>query len=184
MMEAELRQFRGLVFKTAHMNAALVKMDPEDLMQVLWIKVWQASVSFQDGRSRLDLHRYVFQCVTNKVKDLRRDASRDVKRREKHGFREHYIEDVAPFPETFEAQHMSTDADVVFASVEDTFTWPSTVTEEERRVIVLLALDYTIADVSREMGMSRTKVKSLHLRVQEKMQDWNPGVASGELIAA
>lgn len=181
MRQAGVEQFEGLVLSTARMNGGRFKVlgyDEDDVAQILRIKVLQALRAYKPERSQQTLKGYVFTCIANQVKDLRRNAANAVKDANGERVTESYIEDVAPrdglHRDRFEAEHLAADAEQVFALAYDQFDLPSSLTERERRVVILLALDYQRKEVAEILCLSVSTVAAVRNRVQEKMADWRP----------
>lgn len=185
----DVADYEGLVRSTARRFAGrfvVLGLDEDDVRQIIWLKVIQARDSYSRQRSGMEERAYVFMCVANRVKDLKRDAANRVKR----GV-DCYIEDVAssspharqaPDPrDRFEAQYLSIREDEVFAVVDGRFDFPASLDPGERCVVALLALDYTQREVAAMLGLgSRAKVAAVLRAVAEKMADWSPTVGSAE----
>lgn len=169
-LAATLRSFEGLVFTTAQMYAGQVRREPDDLAQELRVRVWRAVTTFDPTRSRQSLERYVFSAITNKIKDYKRDAAREAKRREDTGLTFIQVDDVFLLTHYHFVTH-----DEVFAQVEnESFEMPATVTGDERRVLALLIFGYTRAEVAREMQRTRVEVDEVVRELRGKLADWRP----------
>lgn len=187
----ELRAFEGLVHATAHMFAAQVRREEEDLAQELRVRVWRAVVTYDATKSSLSLERYVFQAVTNKIKDFKRDAAREARRREENGLTFLHIEDMIldrrpteavngngdhrPRQEMFDGLFYFTTREEVFGRIEDgLFTLPATITQREASVLVLLMLGWPRPEVAVRLEIARPDVDGCVLALREKFADWRP----------
>lgn len=171
-MSRELASYEGLVCRTAQLVAGYphVQEDEEDIRQLLRIKVWQALEAHDPtkrGMQNQTREEYVFMCVRNRVKDILKKKVRP----------EDFIEDRAPTDEVrrhrFEGRYMAHDEEAeVEASIEPTVELPSTLTLLEIHVVRLLLLDLNQTEISRQLGVSRQKIRAAHAAVKVKMADW------------
>lgn len=170
-----MRRYEGLIFKTAQMHAHAIEDDPEDVRQILRIKVWRALVAYDASRSQMSRDRFVFMVLTNQVKDL--------KKRKRRG--ELHIEDVAPRGRNqygtagqrdwFDQRYLSEDHEQVYGDVEDDdLVVPSTLTPLERRVVALLFRDYKQTEAARQLGLETREVERAVRSIREKLADWKP----------
>lgn len=165
----ELGDYRGLVFATARRYVGFVDLEFEDLAQELWVKVLVARRAFNPQRSRMTERQFVFMSVTNKMKDLKRDTAN--RRRRGRGSEA----DIADVGHEDEVRHLAQSHDETFRNVDDgTFRLPSTLTEFEVEVVVLLTLDFNQTEAAAHLGVPRTRVRAALASVQEKMADWRP----------
>jgi RNA polymerase sigma factor (sigma-70 family) len=167
-MTQAVEDFEGLVFTTARMIAGQCREDEDDIRQLLRVKVWQALRSYDPQLAKQPVEKYVFMCMRNKVKDL-------VKLKP---YGEVFIEDQSHTDagrERWELRHLSATAEQVFHDVEEERPpLPSTLTELERRVALLLYADYNQTEVARLLGVGRKKVRTAHANIVIKMADWRP----------
>ena len=178
----DLRVFEGLVRTTARMFAAQVGREEEDLAQELRVRVWRAAASYDPSKTTIGLKRYVYSAVANKVKDYKRDAARDARRRELTGVSIIHIEDMRlPFndghgstQEAFESRHHFVLRETVYGRVEEAFVLPSTVTEREASVLVMLMSDATKAEVAASLGITPFAVEECRRSLRLKLADWKP----------
>jgi DNA-directed RNA polymerase specialized sigma24 family protein len=199
-----LGSYEGLIFRTAQeLRKPLflrregkvsvlppVQMEHEDIEQVLRIKLWRALRAFQPermrkrGETRREAEqRYVFMCLTDQGKDLR-------KRRRVTDL---YIEDVAPADmdadtagvqsrDRFEQRYLSSSEEEVYGDVEDPgFTMPATLTQLELEVVVLLAGNWKQAEVARKLSIEKREMEKLMRSVRAKLADWKPDVPGPQL---
>ena len=158
----DLRVFEGLVRTTARMFAAQVGREEEDLAQELRVRVWRAAASYDPSKTTIGLKRYVYSAVANKVKDYKRDAARDARRRELTGVSIIHIEDMRlPFNDGH-------------GSTQEAFVLPSTVTEREASVLVMLMSDATKAEVAASLGITPFAVEECRRSLRLKLADWKP----------
>lgn len=167
-----LRHYEGLVFKTAQRLDPRVELDFEDIQQVLRIKVWRALLAFDPARK--DRDQYVFMCVRDQAKDL-------LKRRLRG---ELHIEDLTRAEsengeqdrrDQFDARYLSSSHEATYGAVEDDDVLvPSTLTQLERRVVVLLYRDYKQAEAARLLGLGKREIEKLMRSIRSKMADWAP----------
>lgn len=171
------------------MFAAQVRREEEDLAQELRVRVWRAAVTYDSRKSRLSLERYVFQAVTNKIKDFKRDAAREARRREENGLTFLHIEDMrlpaAPIEEQHITRRVTQEAfdgrynfiarDEVYGCIEEgLFILPATVTAREADVLVLLMMGIGKPEVALRLGLSRAEVDRCVAVLRVKFGDWRP----------
>lgn len=177
-----LASFEGLVFTTARMFASQVRREEDDLAQELRVRVWRAVTSYDPAKSA-SLERYVFSALTNKVKDFKRDAAREMKRREAYGITFLHIEDtfvsadsVATPAERFDQLHHHATHEQVYADVEnEPFDLPGGVTDDERNVLALLVFGSTRNEIAVLLNLRRREVDLLVRSLRRKFSDWRPG---------
>jgi RNA polymerase sigma factor (sigma-70 family) len=164
------------------MFAAQVRREEEDLAQELRVRVWRAVATYDATKSPLSLERYVFQAVTNKIKDFRRDAAREAKRREDDGMTLLHIEDVRlgwhhhDQQEAFDGVfHFATHEQVYGEIDEGAFTLPATVTAREADVLVLLMVGLSKRQVGERLTLTRDDVEHDVGSLRVKLADWKPG---------
>lgn len=174
----DIGPYEGLVYSTAARYAPLLDDDLEDIAQVLRLKVWQARRSYDPARATQTEEGYVFSCLVNRVKDLLKGQKRLNDRR--HGA-QLYVEDCAASnPGAFEAAYCSAGDLVVEAVVEmESVELPSTLSVDERRVVVLLMLDLRQTEIAAALGVPRSRVRATHSAVRDKMADWSPHLTNG-----
>lgn len=189
-----ISHYERLIFKHAMRVASIVEMDFEDIQQTYRIKAWKALESFDEARfggrpphreGHIDCRcrrcRYVFLCLKNMEKDLLKRVRRG----------DLFIEDLAPSSSSegsglqsrdhFEARYLAAGAEVVYAVVEDDDVHlPSTLTLQERRIVVLLYHDFTQAEIRRHLGIERSEMDRRVKSIRVKMADWRP--SSTELV--
>lgn len=177
----ELANYEGLIFSTAARYASILDDDLEDIQQILRVKVWRSLGKYDPKRSKMDVERWVFQCVRNQVKDLLKSQTR---RNAARNGSQGYIEDESVTP-AFEARYLSESADEVYGASEDeNVKLPSTLTDMERSVVYLLMLDLNQTEIAGVLKITRDQVRRLHAKVQEKMQDWRPGSSAAPVPVA
>ncbi len=181
----DLLPFEGLVHSTARKFAPQLRREEEDLAQELRIVVWRAVRKHDPGRSSLPLKKYVFGCMTNRLKDFKRDAAREAKRREDNGLTFLHIEDMTPGgmmegsnpQEAFDSRYNFIDRDEVYRRIDEgLFVLPAGVTELEATVLVFLMMEMTERDIVVRLGIMRAEVKACIGALQEKFADWSPGL--------
>lgn len=173
-----LEHYEGLIFKTARLLVGVVEDEVEDIQQVLRIKVWRALLAYDPERSKLPRDNYVFSCLMNQKKDL-------IKKRRLNIL---FIEDVAPAPaggdegnfrrqsrDKFEDRYLSAGHDQVFGAVEDDDVLvPSTLTQLERKIVVLLYRDYRQQEIAAALDLPKKQLEKAMRSVRAKMADWRP----------
>lgn len=186
-----ISHYERLIFKHAMRVTGIVEMDFDDIQQVYRVKVWKALESFDEVRfGGRPLHRpgastcrcrqcrYVFLCLKNMEKDL-------LKRKRRGDL---YIEDIAPTGsieasglqsrDRFESRYLSAGADEVYGSVEDEpVLLPSTLSQRERRIVVLLYRDFSQAEIRRDLGLERSEMDRTVKSIRLKFEDWRPSGA-------
>jgi RNA polymerase sigma factor (sigma-70 family) len=194
--EQALLCYEGLVKQTARMlidgthpdmrGRKPMEWEEEDVEQVLRIKVLAALRVYDPsrwkkrgarGQSPRDM--YVYMAVRDKCKDL-------VKLRRRH---DRYIEDLAPGEgprdgvgnglggqrDRFEARYLCETADQAFAEVEDALPpLPATLTERERKVLLLMYEEHRQTEIARMLGFSKREVESAVRQIRVKMAAWRP----------
>lgn len=184
---ADLEQFEGLLFKTTVLLMPYVEEDFDDVRQLLRIKVWRAYESYDSSRSKLTVKAFVFGCLYNYAKDIRKRRHRS----------ELFIEDLAPASasdiggffsqqqERFYAHYLAVPQEIAFLDVEDEApVLPNTLTEEERQVIGFLLLDYTATEITRTLGVGPKRLRAIRDRIEEKMGDWRPDTGDRRIAVA
>lgn len=174
----DIGPYEGLVRATAARYSNYLDDDVEDIAQELRVKVWYSLQRYDPARATQQLDQFVFSCVVNRVKDLLKGQSRLNARRNGGQL---YVEDCsASNPAAFEAEHFSTGVDTVIEAVveQENFELPSTVTPDERRVVVLLLLDLKQTEIALVLGVPRSRVRAAHTTVREKLADWTPSAPS------
>lgn len=186
--DEDLAPFEGLVFSTARMFASQVKREEDDLAQELRIVVWRAVRKHDPTRSSLSLERYVFGCLTNKIRDYKRDAAREHDRRERFGVGFLHIEDMRLIStdsdlggdrqEAFDSRYNFMAREEVYGRIEDgLFELPSTVTEQEADVLVMLMMDLTKPEIMLRLSLTRARVDACVDALREKFADWKPAAS-------
>lgn len=172
----DLIDYRGLVFKTASLIVASVEDDFDDIVQVLWIKVWRARESYDPARSRMPERRYVFMCLTNQVKDIM-----SKRRRGELSLEVIAVDSGFESRDRFDAQYLSVDHQVVYGEVEDPVPLlPNTLTELEREIVALLTQDYRQTEAARLLGIEKRDMERSMRAIRSKMADWRPTTAEPE----
>lgn len=182
----ELLPFEGLVHATARKFAPQLRREEEDLAQELRIVIWRAVTKHSTKRSTMTLERYVFMCMTNRLKDFKRDAAREARRREDNGLSFLHIEDLCmsgeegtpfgtPTQENFDGRYNFIGREEVYRRVEEgLFVLPAGVTELEANVLVLLMMEVTEREIVLRLGVVRSEVKACIEALREKFADWRP----------
>lgn len=168
---ADLAHYQGLVNRTAALVAIEVQLDADDIAQFLWIKVWRAVRDWNPTRARPGKGRddYVFMCVQDQVKDLKKRPRR----------REQFLADLRLESEdSWDLEHgLAVDPDVAFAEAEDEpVQLPSSLTVEERGVIELLVSGYRQAEAARFLGWPPSLMERTMRSIRLKLADWRPVV--------
>lgn len=173
----DIGPFEGLVRATAARYATYLDDDIEDIAQELRVKVWYSLQRYDRRRATQEIEQFVFSCVVNRVKDLLKGQSRLNARRNGGPL---YVEDCsASNPSAFEAEHFSTGIDTVVEAVVELekVELPSTITPDEKRVVVLLLLDLKQTEIAQVLGVPRSRVRATHTTIREKMADWSTAPA-------
>lgn len=180
----DLADYEGLVFRTAVMLEPYVELDFDETQQLLRLKIWNVSQKFDPARSKMPLKRYIFGCLLNYTKDLKKSGFRTRKR----GLPA-YIEDLTHHgdgSETtshFEMCYLSVSAETAFIAAEDEAPHlPNTLDELERRVIGMLMLDYTATEISKTLSVGPKRLRSIRNGIEQKLADWKPTVMPEPLL--
>jgi DNA-directed RNA polymerase specialized sigma24 family protein len=79
------------------------------------------------------------------------------------------------FTSGFDARYLSSEEEEAFAEVlDDDVLIPSTLSEDERKVLVCMYLEYTQADMADKLSLSRKEVATAVKNIRIKMEDWRP----------
>lgn len=166
-----IRRYEGVVRKTAAMTVEHCDEDFDDICQLFRIKVWKALLSYDptkvknevpDTYGRTPRDRYVFACIKNQAKDLKKRVKRNVS----------YIEEMT---ERFEAGYLGTTEEEIFHMIEESAPLiPSTLSDRERKIVTLLYLDFDNGEIGEQLGIQRKQVATLVRGIREKMADWAP----------
>jgi DNA-directed RNA polymerase specialized sigma24 family protein len=191
----DIRYYEGLVAHTATMYLDVLRVEREDLEQVLRFTIWRALESYtatrwntrgHDAKGRSARERFAFYCMRNQIKDLlkargRRDSAKpDWMGDSITGVREVYLEDAASdragdahgsFRDRFEGKYL---AQRPGDRHEDEVMLPATLTGDERQVVVLLYLDFSQAEIARLLSVRPRDIGVRVASVREKMADWRP----------
>lgn len=170
--------YEGLCRSTASRYVNLVEEDYEDLVSMFRIKAWRALESFDPAKSKVPVERYVFSCMVNLGKDLLKKKKRN----------EAYIEDYRHNAQTgtdvtdrFDARYLRLDEEEAFAELPfDQPLIPSTLDETECKVVALLYLDYSHAEIALRLGLAKREVATAVKQIKEKMADWRPSAAASQ----
>lgn len=161
--------YEGLVYKTAEMFHERVGLEMDDMRQELRLSVLKARRAYHSGRSQLSERAFVYGCVANRVKDMKRDAAR---RRNGRLVVVHVGEDSLDW---FEFTYRRVTHDEVFGAIEDgSFRLPATITEDEQTVLWMLVVGYTRTEIAASMCVEYTKIEGAVRSIRRKMADWRP----------
>lgn len=161
--------YEGLVFKTSQMFHDQVGLELDDMRQELRMSVLKARRAFNLGRSRMTERAFVYGCVANRVKDMKRDAAR-----RRNGKLTVVHVDEQSF-DWFEFTYRRVSHDEVFGAIEDgSFRLPATVTEREREILLLLTVGYTQTEIASLQGAPYEAIRAAVRALREKMADWRP----------
>lgn len=167
---------------TARMFATQVGWEEDDMAQMLRLKVWKAVASFDPSRG-LSLERHVFGAITNRIKDFKRDAAREVKRRDRYGVMFLHIEDMRSAyddrnvsrQEAFDARYNFAERDEVYGVIEEgKFVLPAGVTDREASVLVLLMHELSKTEIALRLGIPKPVVYECIDALRQKFADWAP----------
>jgi DNA-directed RNA polymerase specialized sigma24 family protein len=192
-----LAHYEGLVRKTAARVEPIVEEDYEDICQFLRVKVWKALQAFTSKRVKPTQNmtliekrdRFVFACLTNAVKDV-------LKKKRHHLL---FIEDITKettwngtpnesfgsspgAAHKFEAQYFSEEDAFALLFEEDAPLIPSTLDAIERRVALLLYLDFKPTEIATQIKRPRKDVATIVESIQGKMADWRPTAGEPEPV--
>lgn len=181
--------------KTTSMYCHVFHEDFEDFAQTLRLKVCEALYAYDSSRSKMTEEAYVFGCVRNRVKDF----LRKLQVRNEAGWMEPaLIEDWAPSRDAesnqahgqsprdkFEFQYMSVGDEAAFGEIfAEIPLIPSSLTEEEKRIVALLYVGYSQPEVAQQLGISRTAAIEAVKQIRVKFADWSPVELDMDLAAA
>lgn len=178
----QIHYYEGVVRKTAAICEPHVEDDFDEICQFLREKVWKALVAFSPARVKTtskytpaeQCERFVFACITNGKKDVLKKKKRNLL----------FIEDLAPGrgeakPEWgaepgdgFAKRYLSHED--AYPSIAEVPLIPSTLTADERTVVLSYYLGYSTAEIAEEHRMAPKDVLRTAATVREKMADWQP----------
>ena len=168
--------YEGLVFKTSQMFHEQVGLELDDMRQELRLTVLKARRKFNAARSRLTERSFVYGCVANRVKDMKRDAAR---RKNGRLVVVHVGEDSLDW---FEFTYRRVTHDEVFGAIEDgSFRLPATITETEQEILLLLVVGYSQTEIAAAQGVAYATVNASVRSLREKMADWRPSAPAPTL---
>lgn len=165
LADTDIRYYEGLIRVTSRMYASGVGVELEDLEQVLRFRVWRALEAYDPQRSRASRRSFVYTCVRNQIKDLVKARVR----KKDTGYSEMYLEDVAPGSK--DERHL---AQAPEERLEDAVVLPTTVTREERQVLALVYVGYSLTEIGLLLGVTAKLAGSRMASVRSKMADWRP----------
>lgn len=164
-----IEAYEGLVFKTAQMFHGQVALELDDMRQELRLAVLKARRAYHPERSRLTERAYVYGCVANRVKDMKRDAAR---RRNGRLVVVHVSDDSLDW---FEFTYRRVSHDEVFGAIEDgSFRLPATITDGEQEILLMLVVGYSQTEIASSQGVAYATVNASVRSLREKMADWRP----------
>lgn len=185
---AAMPHYEGLVIQTARLivtgkhpfmkDRRPVEESQEDIEQIIRIKVLRALRAFDPDKVKGHAIRtvrgfprrdqYVNMCVQDQVKDI-------VKKRRRG---ELYIEDFSgdqdgTGDDWFEARFLSETAEQAFCEVEDELPdLPDTLTEKERKVMLLMYSEHRQTDIARMLELSKREVEGAVRQIRAKLSVW------------
>lgn len=165
-----MRRYEGLVRATARRLAPYVETELDDIEQALRLAVWSGLKAYDATRSTMDESHFVFMVVKNRSKDV-------IKRRR---YPVDSMELVAPSGrespqrDAFDARYMASSEDDVYGAVGDDLALPSTLTEDERRMIGLLYCGYGQQEAGAEVGLVGRQAERAMKAIRLKLADWRP----------
>jgi len=166
LADTDIRYYEGLIRTTSRMYASGVGVELEDLEQVLRFRVWRALEAYDPERSRASRRSFVYTCVRNQIKDLVKARVR----KRATGYSETYMEDSGSKDE----RHLAV---VPEERLEDAVVLPTTITSEERQVLALVYVGYSLTEIGLLLGVTAKLAGSRMASVRSKMADWRPDVA-------
>lgn len=191
--QTDLGEFEGLVLKTAALFHGQLGVELEDLRQELRIKVWKVLGDYDPTRSKLDKQKlrlarrkFVYGCVANHIKDLKKEAARRSEppvagqRRCSWEPPVAYIEDqaVEGSLSAFESRYQNASHDEVYGAIEETLVrLPSTVVEEEKTILVYMMLGFTQEEIAEKTRVQLWLVKRRVKGLRQKLVDRHPSIA-------
>lgn len=183
----DIAAYEGLVFRTAQMFAELVGLEMDDMRQELRITVVKALRAHSARHASKSKQRgFVYGCVANRVKDMKRDAAR----RYYAPLTVQHIDDLSVvgfisgerLTEWFEATFASATHDETFGDVDNgDFVMPATVTREEQEILYLLVIGYAQTEIALTLGLEYAEVVKGMRVLREKFADWRPTRVPQEL---
>lgn len=190
-----ISHYEGLVRKTAASIEPFVEDDFDEICQFLREKVWKALDAFTPSRVRKtskyspgqQLERFVFSCILNGKKDVLKKKRRnwlyidDMLAKAALGG-----EDNSNLHDSFESRYLRTDDLFTDLDPEPPVPIPSSLTQQEKRVAMMLYDGYKIDEIAGRLDTTRRGVAVVVESIQLKMIEWAPPapiVVEPELIA-
>lgn len=186
-MREDVDEFEGLVHTTASKFASMVGLEEDDFKQEMRLTVLKATRSYDPARCRTSKRAFVFSCLSNRVKDLKRDRARRAGRLhiayiEGFGHKAGPGDNTADSYDLFEYRFMHSSHDEIYAPVEDEFVMPATVTSDEQEIVYLLVIGYAQTEIAETLAIEYAEVVKRMRVLREKFRDWKPSPGAAPSI--
>lgn len=184
-IEAALPRCEGLIYTTARRIEGVVELPFDDIKSELRIKAWKALKKYDSDRSGVPVEVYVYYAVMNRKKDILRDDKGQKRTVVYIDDMTHGQNDRDDSDSRNDFRYFSLGSETVYADVEREIPLiPSTLTDVEKHVLVMLYDGFTILDIQRQVGIKRQEVKDAVAQIQIKFSDWRPDGIEQQLQAA
>lgn len=192
-IESALPHYEGLFYTTARRIEGVVELPFDDIKSELRIKAWKALKKFDSCRSTVSRDVYVYYAVMNKKKDILRDdkgRKRTLVSIEDMGSKAQVTDAneatvVSTSGSHNDLRYFSVGSESVYADIErEVPLIPSTLTEIEKHVLVMIYDEHTVLEIQRAVGLKRQEVKDAIERIQLKFSDWRPDGAEQQHLQA
>lgn len=188
-IDRRLSAYEGLIFSTAQRLVGRIDhMDQADIEQELRVKVWRALRAFNPAHRRrgeaVDAFekRYVFMCVTDRVKDLTTKRARRGELHIEDFCSDSPLEGAHSQREWFEGRFMVTTVEEVFREVEDEGVPLPELTDTELQAVCLLYEGYRQTEVAGQLGLTKYEMERTIRSIRDKLHALRPGAGVADII--
>jgi RNA polymerase sigma factor (sigma-70 family) len=178
----DIGSYEGLVHKTALMFHERVGLELEDMRQELRIKVFRSIEKYDAARCKTSEEKWVFSCLTNFVRDLKRTAPTRkgphvtyIEEYGTHGSKDNYTTDDFSWFEHMYGQEATHDQ--VYGQVEDSFVLPPTVTADETKIVRLIETGYSQAEIAKQLNVPPWRIRDAMVALRRKLSALQPVAA-------
>lgn len=177
--QSDVSDYGGLVGKTTEMFHQQVGLEMDDMRQDLWLTVVKARRAFSTKRSRMNERPFVYGCIANRVKDMKRDAAR----RSNGRLVPVHIADESF--DWFEFTYRCASHEEMYGEVEsDLRLLLASLTEQEQTIVMMLVAGYAMTEIALSLGLAYEHVKRSIGTMREKAAIFRPGTAVEHAVAA
>jgi hypothetical protein len=182
-------RYEGLVVSTSRKFVNLLRIEEEDLKQMLREKVFKILGSYDPVRSKLPEERYVFGCLTNFITDLKQASIRGARIEFlslEHGanrlggaegiVRQYIQGEVVGESAGPHGTHCEVLVDDVRLELTESRVDGLPVDRTEALVISLLYSKHSYAEIAIRLEITKLEVKSVVAGLRERFEDLRPSI--------